>query len=266
MKRSLVVLAALAALVLGASAASAGGQSYQDEGGEVPGSADISGVTVTNDASSVTFSVQTSWGAMDANTFFAILLDADQNPATGTSGFDYVVTGNRYGGTVVNTTTPLVLKVPSSYSGGLWTVTVPLADIGNSQAFDFFVLTQVGANQAHPLEDRAPDTGTWQYPPPAPAPPPPPPPTVASVAVAHVGAPAHGKIFRVTGLTVELSDGSSTVAAALTCSARLGGKALAGRGCAYRLPKTAKGRRLVVRVAGSYGATPLRGTYVSRVR
>lgn len=265
--RVLVLLsAALAALVLAGVAGA--DQSYGDGSGEVAGSADIGAVTVSNDLATgrVTFQVGTNWPAWDPNTFFAILVDSDQNAATGTAGFDYVLTGDRWGGSVVNTVTPHVAQAQSSLAGGVWTITVNSADIGNPQAISFFALTQVGPDQAHPLEDRAPDSGTWTY---SLVPPPPPAPTVASAAPTWAGRPVHGKTFRVTGLSVALSDGTQATATGVLCSATLAGKRLAGGGpgaCAFRLPKTAKGRRLVVKVAGSYGATSVSGIYKSRVR
>jgi hypothetical protein len=269
MRVALLLSAALAALVLAGSAGA--GQSYLDRSGEVGGSADIGAVAVSNDlaAGTLTFQVGTNWPGWDPNTFFAILVDSDQNAATGTAGFDYVLTGNRLGGTVVNTVTPHVAQAQSSLAGGVWTLTVNTADIGNPQAISFFALTQVGPDPAHPLEDRAPDTGTWTYSLVPPPPPPPPVPTVSAVAPTWIGSPIHGKRFRVTGLMVALSDGTKARAFGVGCSATLAGKRIAGvgsSGCTFRLPKAARGRKLVVNVVGSYAAAPVRATYASRVR
>ena len=272
MRVVLLLSAALAALVL-AGVAGAGGQSYTDGTGEVAGSADISGVSVSSDGGSYTFQVQTNWPAWDANTFFAILVDSDRNASTGTAGFDYVVTGDRFGGTVVNTTHPHVDQVASSLGNGLWTVTVPAAAIGNPSAINFFVLTQVGPDQANPYQDRAPDSGTWSYPPAAPAPPPAPAPahapSVASFAATYIATPAHGKPFRIWGLNVSLSNGTVTNAKHLACRATLGGAPFVGAGrggCSFRLPKASKGKRFVVKVSGSYASASLAKRYAFRVR
>ena len=270
-KFTLAAIATTAAALALTGAALAGGQSsYMDPTGEVPGSADVSGVSVSSDGSSFTFQVQTNWPAWDPNTFFAILVDSDQNAATGTAGFDYVVTGDRWGGTIVNTVHPLVVQTQSSLSNGLWTVTVPASAIGNPQAISFFVLTQVGPDQANPIEDRAPNSGTWSFPPAAPAPPPPPPvPTVVSYNATYAAAPVHGKAFRVTGLSLSLSNGSFAHAKALTCRATLAGRQFLGgglSGCAFRLPKSAKGKRFVVTVTGSYASASLTKSYAFRVR
>ncbi len=269
MRVVLAAIAAIAALVL-AGSAGAGQQSYMDPGGD-SGGADVTGVSVTTDpgAGTITFQVQTNLGSWGENTFLAVLIDADQNTATGTSGFDYIVTGDPHGGTVVDVANPHVTQEPSSLDNGLWTVTIHAADIGNPAAFNFFVLTQTGPDPHNPLEDRAPDTGLWTYPAAAPAPPPPPPApavTLVSSAATWAGTPVHGKTFRITGVSVRLSDGSSAPATAVACTATLGGKAISAYGCAVRLPKTAKGRRLVVRVSGTYGTTSVGGTYAFRVR
>jgi hypothetical protein len=264
MKVVLSLLVAVAAITLVGSASA--GQSFVDPRGEVPGSADIGSVTVTNDlsAGTITFQVGTNWPDWDSNTFFAILVDSDQNPATGTGGFDYVLTGNRQGGTVVNTAQPLVVPAQSSLENGVWTLTARTADIGNPQAISFFVLTQVGPDQRNPYEDRAPDTGTWDY-----SLVPPPPPTVKTAAARWTGNPVHGKAFRISGVTVSLSDGTVAQGSGTVCAATLAGKRLPGSGpggCTFRLPKTSKGRRLVVKVTSSYGDTQLLGTYAFRVR
>ena len=270
-------IAAVAAALALTGAALGGSQSYMDSTGEVPGSADVSGTSVTDDGSTITFQVQTNLGDWAPNTFFAVLVDSDQNSATGTAGFDYIVTGDHFGGTVVSTGTRVVVQTPSSLSNGLWTVSLPASVIGNPSAFSFFVLTQTGPDPVHPNEDRAPDTGTWAYPaaPPAPVPTPTPPPapaptpTVSTVAATYAGKPTHGKSFRVTRLNVALSDGTAAPASRMTCRATLGGRQFIGgglSGCAFKLPKSSKGERFVVVVTGSFASSSLTKTYAFRVR
>jgi galactokinase len=79
--------------------------------------------------------------------------------------------------------------------------------------------------------------------------------TVQSVALATSGTATHGKTFKVTRLTVDLSNGVETKATSLKCTATLGGKHLAGTGvggCTFHLPATAKGKKLSVKVTGKY--------------
>jgi hypothetical protein len=270
MRVVLAAFAAIAALTL-ASSAGAGQQSYMDPGGD-SGGADVSGVSVTTDpgAGTITFQVQTNLSAWDANTFFAVLIDADQNAGTGQAGFDYIAAADQHGGTLVNIVHPYVIQEPSSLVNGLWTETIRAADIGNSSAFNFFVLTQTGPDPRNPLEDRAPDAGTWTYPAAPPPPPPPPPaPTVSTVGVTYAGLPTHGKSFRVTGLALGLSDGTAAAATGLTCTATLGAKRLAGTGvggCQFTLPKRSKKQRLTLSVSGAYASSPVAKTSIWRVR
>jgi hypothetical protein len=92
---------------------------------------------------------------------------------------------------------------------------------------------------------------------------------VTSVSVKVAGVATHGKTVRISGLGVNLSTGVVTKATGLKCTATLGGKHLAGTGtggCTFHLPKTAKGKTLLVKVRGSYHATALAKTYKTRVK
>jgi hypothetical protein len=92
---------------------------------------------------------------------------------------------------------------------------------------------------------------------------------VSAVAAAYFATPTHGKPFRIYGLNVTLSDGTRATASQLTCRATLGGRQFLGgglTGCAFKLPKTAKGKRLVVTVTGNYASASLSKTYAFRVR
>ena len=79
--------------------------------------------------------------------------------------------------------------------------------------------------------------------------------------------PRAGKRFSVSGARVVLGTGETVRAESVTCSGRLGGKALrlAGR-CAWSLPPSAKGKRLTVIVKVSYhGATRSAGPFAFSV-
>jgi hypothetical protein len=142
------------------------------------------------------------------------------------------------------------------------------ADLGSPTAFNFGVLTFRGPDPNNPVVDQAPDSGIWSYalvtaPPPPPTtttPPPPPPPgpvTVDSVTAVYAGVAKHGASLRVTKLDVDLSNGVEVKATGVKCSATVGGAHLAGTGvggCTFRLPKTSKGKKLVIKVTGHYKA------------
>lgn len=276
LKLMAVIAAAVAALVL--TAAASAGETYTDSTGEVAGAVDITTVSVSNDpvAKTVTFAVTTNLTtAPDDNTFLAIPIDSDMNVTTGQGGFDYVVVGSNQGFAVVNETTSTPVPESGSVANGVWTVTVPAADIGNPLAFRFGVLTETGPDPNNPIDDVAPDTGVWLYaldqaPVTAPSPAPKPVvPQVSFVTPAYAGTPKAGKPFRISSLAVHLSTGTTVKATALRCTATLGGKHLAGSGtggCTFRLPATAKGKKLVVHVKGKYRSVGVGGAYTFKVK
>lgn len=274
----LLLLAAVAAAALMLALPALADQTFTDSSGELAGSADISTVAVSNAATAgtVTFTVTTNLAAVDSNTLFGVVIDSDSNAATGVGGFDYLVGMDNTGAAAINLATQAgVPEAQSSFAGGVWTITLPAADIGSPTSFNFYVFTDVGPDPNNPIEDDAPDNGVWSYTmttPPPPPPPPTPPPAPVTVSSVSVNAPAtavHGKTFRVAGLAVDLSNGVTTKATGLKCSASLGGVHLAGTGtggCTFHLPKTAKGKKLSVRVTGKYKSKALATTVSLKVK
>ena len=79
--------------------------------------------------------------------------------------------------------------------------------------------------------------------------------------------PKAGHPFTVS-LKVNLSTGISTKATGLKCTAKLAGKVFKGSGtggCTIRVPKTAKGKSLVVKATGKYKTTPVAATKTFKV-
>lgn len=285
MKLLLVAAAAAAALMLAGTALA--DQTFNDSTNETSGSADISTVAVSNDptAGTVTFAVQTNLTTLEANSEIDLLVDADQNASTGSTsgGFEYLF-GLDPGGWFFSTwngsdfaDAASVTDLTVHFVNGLATFTVPVADLNSPQAFNFGALTFRGPDPNNPIIDQAPDSGVWSYtmttPPPPPTTtttaPPPAPVTISSVAVASAGVATDGKVFRISGLTVDLSNGVETKAKSLKCSATLGGKHLAGTGtggCTFHLPKSAKGKKLVVKVTGTYKSSKLAKTKTFKVK
>jgi hypothetical protein len=137
------------------------------------------------------------------------------------------------------------------------------ASLGGATTFNFFVIAATGADDALQL-DIAPDNGSWFYEFKQPA-------VLQSVGVTFApAAPRAGKVFRVSGVRARLDDGTAAAPTSYACRAKLGGKALRGTGaggCLFAVPKTAKGKRLVVTVSATYAgrtiSTPPR-TFVVR--
>jgi hypothetical protein len=99
-----------------------------------------------------------------------------------------------------------------------------------------------------PDTDNAPDSGAYSY-------------TLATPTLSRAtvtyspAAPRAGKLFKVQRVAVVLSSGGPFPAQA-ACTATLGGKKLSGAtACAWKLPKSAKGKSLRVTVSATYAGT-----------
>lgn len=252
-------------------------QNYTDGSGEDAASADITAVTVANSpaAKTLTFKVQVAnMPTLEANAFFAVLIDADRNASTGDSGLDYVFVADSSGyeldkwdGTQYAAVSPFVAQV--SYNSGLLTAVFDPAAIGSPTAFDFALLSFRGPDPENPAVDIAPDASPlYSY---TLVTPPPPvvKPVVKGSAVTITPAPRAGTHVKVGPLSVKLSDGTSVTATGEKCSAKVGATTLKGTGaggCAFALPVKAKGKKLVVTVSGRYGGSTLSKTISYTVR
>lgn len=205
-----------------------------------------------------------------ANDIVAISIDADRNGATGSAngdgGIDYVilVAGTRlnllrWSGTSYEPVQATTLR--GLFSAG-YLLLLNRSELGNSGAMDFFVET--GLLEGSEDGDAAPDGVYQEY-------------TLSAPHVKSItprwapAAPRAGGAFRLTSVQLAFETEETGTAATFTCRATLGGKAIRGTGagrCTFRLPKTAKGKRLVITIT----ATPANGraqtfrAYTFRVR
>jgi hypothetical protein len=138
-------------------------------------------------------------------------------------------------------------------------------DLGTTDAFNFLVASLRGPDQANPVVDLAPNAvPIYAYTLTKPAKP-----TVTASTVAFKAAPKAGKSVAVGPLSVTLSDGTSVTTDGEHCAATLGGTHLIGKGaggCTFVLPKKAKGKKLAVKVTGSYGTVKLTKSISSVVK
>lgn len=141
---------------------------------------------------------------------------------------------------------PYGSSATGALAGGTLTIRVPLAELGKTTHFTFAVVTFAAAEASDeaPTGSFAPGTPPrWDFSPRVS-------PQVTSLSARFKpAAPMHGKRFAVASVRGALSDGTAR-AATPTRSATLAGKPLA-RGCAWVLPRTAKGKRLAVTVHAS---------------
>ena len=263
-----VVLVVLAAPSFGAAAP----VSYTDPTGDNAGGADIGAVT-TDLGADGKISIEVSIASIpqlgdDALVFAA--LDTDRNPATGSLfGGDYVVIFAfedlsldlvRWDGTeYVDATGDITLLLGS----GSVEVQLHPDAIGGVTAFNFTVAATTGPPETGQI-DKAPDAGSWAFEVKKAI-------TVETVDAKFVPkAPKAGAVFQAPVVRITLSDGATILAPSYRCVAELGGKLLRGTGrggCTFKLPKNAKGKRLLVTLFVTYkGVTEEFEPYVFKVR
>jgi hypothetical protein len=261
--RYLLVVVAALVFAGGASAET----TFTDTAGEDPAAADLTTVVVSNDPAAHTFKVTaqiTNMPTMEANAEIDIAFDSDRNVATGQGGLDYLFFVGAGGWGFDKWDGATWVDVPAvnvvvSYANGLLTAVFHEADIVANQAFLFAVLT---ARAADPAADPVFDTGgPWTYT--LTAAPVAKPATVSGSSVKVTAPPRAGAKFHVGPYAVNLSDGTSVGANGVKCTATLGAVKLKGTGaggCTFALPKTAKKKRLIVKVSGSYGGATISKT------
>jgi hypothetical protein len=257
----LLIVAATAALALlvvlpagaGSSRSTAGSQTYSDRTGDSADAADIATVTVSHDdAGLLTFAFTYANRApgLTGDDLLGLFLDTDRNPQTGDAdlGADYLIVFSapqqagglfRWQNTQFGETPQTTFRATPD---GLQ-FQVNRSELGNTAAFDFGAATVRESNDS---ADGFPDNSLATYQLVRPQ--------IRSVAPRYSPAnPRAGRRFSVPGATVRLTSGQNVAPSAITCTARLAGRALRAVGrCAWRIPANARGKRLVVRVTVTY--------------
>lgn len=257
-------LIAVGVIALAFAAPALADNDYTDSTGEDANAADISTIHVANDpaAGTITFTVTlTNLPTVTDDADVAILINSDKDVSTGDTslnGTDYAfdVASGGWGWEKWDPTTAKFVDTDANfdvtYLNGVLTWRLSDTDIGGVPSFEFFVVTAKGDPNT-PAVDLAPNAPpNYIYTLVVAAP------TVQSTLATFTGTPRAGTPFRATGLTVDLSNGTTVRATAVSCTATLGGKAIAGTGaghCTFKLAKTARKKKLVVRVTGAYGST-----------
>jgi hypothetical protein len=302
--RAAVVVATVGALAFGAAQVAGAGSlasTYADPAGDNGSAPDITAVQVSDDASGqITFQIQTpGTSALGGDQAILLGIDADQNATTGVNGLDYVfgvgASGydfGRWNGSDWDWTTPYT-TVRVVFAGGAL-ISVNRNELGGASGLAFCVRAVAGDANVGQFDD-APDSGTWSYTlsgatppaettPPAPPPPPPaapappaapvpnPPPPKVTIAALIVPVrsmrPQAGKTFRFVVSSVRLGTGAIVAPTTATCTATLAGVRLRGTGrggATWLLPKSARGKRLVVSVRVTYKTAAFSQKFVLRV-
>jgi hypothetical protein len=242
----MVVAGAVLACVLACAGGAGAAATFADPAGDaVGGAADMTQVAVSNDAAgNITFGFTIDRATLTPDDLLLILLDVDRDATTGFGGIDF--------GIVVTTDGPVLLRAapgstfapapqPTLYTADNGkTVVINRNDLGETQGFVFEAATALESN------DNAEDTTL---------------PFMYDLGLKPVletlsaqfspVKPKAGKPFRLRMSSLELDDGSTVRADAVTCVARVGAKRLAGR-CSWRIPKTARGKLLTVTLTARY--------------
>jgi hypothetical protein len=240
-----VVRAVLLVLLVAAvwpAVGSANSATFTDPLGDAGTAPDVRDVEVTlDDAGNLTFSIGANSVDVWDDAGASLMIDSDANYATGHSdGVDYLLTLHRdhtadFGRWNGSDFPGFGADFSTTLNEGTLAFSFPWRAIGSPARIAFAVVTFDAADAV----DQAPEP-RWRFSPTIT-------PKVTSLSARFTAArPVHGKRFAVAKVRTVLSNGRNPVAKA-TCAATLAGKALAG-GCAWKIPASGKGKRLVVTV------------------
>ena len=238
----------LGLLLFGAAGANAA-QTFPDPSGDGKGAAaDVTQVAVSNDFDgnitfSVTFANRTS---LEPDDLIFIYLDVDRNDATGPNGTEYAIGLRSSGAELLHGTDAAFAPTPAttlSTADGGRTVRINRSDLGATTGVVFYVVSTLAPDAA--ARDDAPDIGAWIYDLDLK-------PALGTLAARFSPAkPKAARPFRLASTTLRLEDGTRVKADSIACVAKLNGRRLAGR-CSWRIPASARGKRLVVTLAAHY--------------
>jgi hypothetical protein len=264
--RKLSVAAILVTGILVVAGSASGIGKYTDATGDNGSAPDITGATVASDANAqFVFSVGVTNMPSSGDVQALLFIDSDANPTTGVitqGGIDYIMYSDRsdhtwgfghWTGSAWDWDTPwTTARVLPTSNAVLFTVN--RRELSNAAQVNFWALTMTSGGGDGKF-DAAPDRGLWNYDLQAGGP------DIKSIMVAtKPSVPRAGKLFTVSVTGLELPPDGSLLPTAptpesYTCKAKVAGKALAGTGqggCTFKLPKKARGKKLVVAVTAQY--------------
>jgi hypothetical protein len=242
-----VVIVCVVALAIGPGAHA--DQGFTDPRGDSSGP-DVTAVAVSNTSNNLTVKVTfANRPTLAPGDVVLIDLDTDASAATGEGGVDLyaVLEGGEPSAVFVWLDGAFVPTgiARALFGSGTATLSVPLEWV--KARLRVAVLAVGGPDPEVSPTDRAPASGSWAY-------------AVTKVALrsATVGftptQPRAGGLFAVTSVSLALTTTAAKVRPdALACSSKLGSMALRPSGnCRWRLPSTARGKRLTVSISATY--------------
>ena len=257
------LLALFAALLLLPAGGALASQTYMDTAGDAPsGAPDITQVTISHKiAGDITFQVAFANRSILAGEDLVVtLIDKDQDNSTGAGGDDYSFFVSGFAPTAAFLV-PAGSDNPSAIGTVLWasqamTVVFNKAQIGYPTAFDFSLASGTLRMQ---VPEFVPHSGELTYS------------LVTEVAAIQlpkvVTTVKAGKVFSIKGTTVKLTTDEVFTPDTLTAKATAGGKALKplGGGLSWKVPKAAKGKKLVVKVTAGYQGITKTQSFIYRI-
>jgi hypothetical protein len=198
----------------------------------------------------------------------AIYLDTDRDASNGPyGGFEYGIQAvglndlfvARWDGTRYVPTSTFISN--DWDSRGIMYIAFRRTRLGGISRFRFWVATAV-LPAAEDFVDRAPDRDAVNF-------------ALSTPHIARADAlfepldPRAGRRFRVKGVAIELSSRERFWAPRFRCRATLAGRAIRGfgrGGCTYALPRTARGKGLVITIRSTAATRPIRLRWTFRVR
>jgi hypothetical protein len=189
----------------------------------------------------------------------AALFDVDRRIETGELGFEYAVrhdvdasgraalTFERWEESLFQLVQIPATNLSSSFSAGVFTLTVPRSELGNTTGFQFgMYAAQLDPDGDDHAVDDAPNANLWSYELtglPAPR-------LSTTRLVVMPGRPVAGKSFVVHAGVRRMDTGTPVTSASVTCAARIGGAKIRAVGrfsggrarCVVSVPRAAKGK------------------------
>lgn len=291
MRASLFVGALVTAVILVLAPGASADQMYSDPAGDATGGApDITQVRVSNDATGqISFDItvplpEPDFSLSGVRTIVGLFLDTDMNRETGDEGDEY---GYQY---LANAGTGLMVRageflpyepatLKHSYTNGVLHIEINKSDLGNTEAFSFWVagLLESGLSITEDYQvlgtDLAPDgTAVWAYTLTEPTPPAAPLKLTGGKPKA-LKAPQAGKPFTVV-MPVKRSDGAAFTKAKVSGKMKIGAKTLKATGrvvkgtarCSTRIPKGTKGKVLRGTITAQVGTAKVTKTFAFKIR
>jgi hypothetical protein len=251
LSKRIALLTSIGLLIVGPDPGPAA--TFGDPQGDATGGAgDITQMVVSNDAGgNITFALTIpNRAALETDDRLFVLLDSDKDTTTGATslgGVDYVLVITGAAATLQRASGPFSFA-PAPHAtmrlaeGGK-TVTLNRSDLGETKGF--FVIAESRLVSTPGVGDDAPDRGFSDYDLELE-------PRLGTLSATFAPVrPEAGKPLRLARITLRLDDGTVVRADSVTCLAKLNGRRLTGR-CFWRIPKSARGKRLVVTLTARY--------------